>query len=32
MENTEYRELALRHFLAFKELAKIHWMRILEGV
>ena len=30
MENTEYRKLALKHFLAFKELAKSHWMRILE--
>ena len=32
MEDTEYRKVALKHFLAFKELAKSHWMHILEGV
>ena len=32
MEDTEYRQLALKHFLAFKMLAKSHWDRILEGV
>jgi len=32
MEDMEYRKLALRHFLAFKELAKSHWVKILEGV
>ena len=32
MEDTEYRQLALKHFLAFKMLAKSHWERILEGV
>ena len=32
MENIEYRKLALRRFLAFKELAKSHWVRILEGI
>ncbi len=32
MEDTKYRQLALKHFLAFKTLAKSHWERILEGV
>ena len=32
MEDTEYRKLALKCFLAFKTLAKSHWMDILEGV
>lgn len=32
MENTEYRKLALRRFLAFKALAKSHWEQILEGI
>jgi len=32
MENVEYRRLALKRFLAFKEVAKSHWERVLEGV
>lgn len=32
MEDEEYRKLALKHFLAFKELAKNHWVHVLEGV
>jgi hypothetical protein len=32
MEDTEYRKLALKRFLAFKTLAKSHWLLILEGV
>jgi hypothetical protein len=32
MEDTEYRMLALKRFLAFKTLAKSHWVHILEGV
>ena len=32
MEDTEYRKLALKRFLAFKELAKSYWVRILEGL
>ena len=32
MEDTEYRKLALKRFLAFKTLAKSHWEHILEGV
>jgi hypothetical protein len=32
MDDTEYRELALKRFLAFKTLAKPHWEQILEGV
>ena len=31
MWDTEYRKLALKCFLAFKELAKSHWVRVLEG-
>jgi len=32
MEDTEYRKLVLKRFLAFKALAKSHWVHILEGV
>lgn len=32
MEDTGYRRLALKHFLAFKALAKNYWVHILEGV
>ena len=32
MEDTEYRKLALKRFLAFRALAKSHWMFTLEGV
>jgi len=32
MEDTEYRRLALKRFLAFKGLAKRHWVRIVEGL
>ncbi|KJA14569.1 hypothetical protein HYPSUDRAFT_173274 [Hypholoma sublateritium FD-334 SS-4] len=32
MEDIEYRKLALKHFLAFKTLAKSHWAHILEDV
>ena len=32
MGDTEYRKLALKCLLAFKALAKSHWVRILEGV
>ncbi|KIJ15760.1 hypothetical protein PAXINDRAFT_176326 [Paxillus involutus ATCC 200175] len=32
MEDTEYRKLALKRFLAFKALARSHWLRVLEGV
>ena len=32
MDDPEYRKQALKHFLAFKALAKSHWERILEGV
>lgn len=32
MDDTEYRKLALQRFLAFKTLAKSHWVHILEGV
>ena len=32
MEDTGYRKLALRRFLAFKTLAESHWRRVLEGV
>lgn len=32
MENTEFRKLALRHFLAFKALAKSHWIQVSEVV
>jgi hypothetical protein len=32
MEDTEYRKLALKRFLAFKVLAKSHWVNVLEGV
>jgi len=32
MENTEYRKVALKRFLAFKALAKSHWVHILEGI
>ena len=32
MGNTEYRKLTLKRFLAFKTLAKSHWIPILEGV
>jgi len=32
MEDTVYRKLALKRFVAFKALAKSHWLRILEGV
>ena len=32
MEDTEYRKVALKRFLAFKALAKSHWERILEEV
>jgi hypothetical protein len=32
MEDTEYRKLALKRFLAFKLLAKSHWAHVLEGV
>lgn len=31
MDDTEYRALALRRFLRFKALAKIHWEPILQG-
>jgi hypothetical protein len=31
MEDPIYRRLALKRFLAFKELARTHWMRVLEG-
>jgi hypothetical protein len=32
MEDTEYRRLALKHFLAFKTLAKSHWIKFLDGL
>jgi len=32
LKDTEYRKLVLRRFLAFKALAKSHWVHILEGV
>ena len=32
MENVEYRRLALKHFLAFRHVAKSHWERVLEGI
>jgi len=32
IEDMEYRKLALKRFLAFKELAQRHWALILEGV
>ena len=32
MEDREYRKIALKRFLAFKELVKGHWAQILEGV
>ena len=32
IEDTEYRELALKCFLAYKAVAKSHWVGILEGV
>jgi hypothetical protein len=32
MEDIEYRKLVLRRFLTFKEVAKSHWERVLEGV
>ena len=32
MDDTEYRKLALKRFLAFKTLAKPHWEQILEGL
>jgi len=32
MEDTEYRKLALKRFLAFKGLAKGHWLRIVQGL
>ena len=32
MRCTEYRKLALKHFLAFKALAKSHWVHISEGM
>ncbi|KAK1217045.1 hypothetical protein PQX77_020319 [Marasmius sp. AFHP31] len=32
MEDTEYRKLALKRFLAFKTVAKSHWSHILEGL
>ena len=31
VEYKEYRELVLKRFLAFKELAETHWEYILEG-
>jgi hypothetical protein len=32
MEDTQYRQLALQRFLAFKTLAKSHWEVILEDL
>ena len=32
MEDTKYRKLVFRRFLAFKEVAKSHWESVLEGV
>lgn len=32
MEDAEYRQLALKRFLAFKTLARSHWAHILKGV
>ena len=32
MGNVEYRKLALKRLLAFKELAKSHWVHVLEGI
>jgi len=32
MADIDYRKLALRHFLAFKGLAKSHWVKVLEGI
>ena len=32
MEDTEYKKLVLKRFLAFKALARSHWVHILEGV
>lgn len=32
MDDKGYRELALKQFLAFKVLAKSHWMKILDGI
>lgn len=32
MEDTEYRKLALRRFLAFKTIAQSHWKKILHDV
>jgi len=32
MEDTEYRRFALKRFLAFKELAKSHWVHVVRGM